>query len=604
MQTPLIFHPTTPPSNRIANFFQASSPLTPTTPQKPLTPVTETQARRRSQYKSRPTTSPVTPHGRHSEPRSRRPKGLTPLNFGQPSDSAASAGETPRTAVLRERLKARCIERARQDREEKLKRKRALLSSEPSSEGFDETMDYEDEDDEDEDAVFNDELFRRIMSSMNHKRQHQYRLSYACDVGSSFDPELDDVEEWENELQEETSMEPAPEDLSEEELALYAGECDLHLEDLQYEDIFSLSDLDDIPPEADTGGGNSAIPPEDVEMEMRGATALLPILPPSSSSWQQRPWCTSISTLVTKKDIPSSLTMRFTPPEPLLAGRILIELDASPGLTKSRANFLALCTGEKGMCKGAPNKKLHYLNCLIHRVVKDFVAQGGDITRGDGSGGESVYGGKFNDEKEGLKKKVKRGSLAMANSGKNSNTSQFFVVLTDQETQLAKMQGNQHGWKSTTPRLLDRCPQPPTSVVSAHILPKPSSAHQPGRNNPRPFLVQKMASAYYEFYRGSSIGMALTDSLDELITNGAITPQLAMKVLQQFDKSLADTMVKQVKNKTTLKGHLHTYRLCDDVWTFIVKNPSFKMESNEMVTAQKIKIVACKNGDAIEAGKK
>ncbi|KAG2063747.1 transcription initiation factor IIA, gamma subunit [Suillus decipiens] len=118
-----------------------------------------------------------------------------------------------------------------------------------------------------------------------------------------------------------------------------------------------------------------------------------------------------------------------------------------------------------------------------------------------------------------------------------------------------------------------------------------------------------MASAYYEFYRGSSIGMALTDSLDELITSGAITPQLAMKVLQQFDKSLADTMVKQVKTKTTLKarpllGNLRTYRLCDDVWTFIVKNPSFKMESNEMVSAPRIKIIACKNGDAIEAGKK
>ncbi|KAI0000622.1 transcription initiation factor IIA gamma subunit [Russula compacta] len=116
-----------------------------------------------------------------------------------------------------------------------------------------------------------------------------------------------------------------------------------------------------------------------------------------------------------------------------------------------------------------------------------------------------------------------------------------------------------------------------------------------------------MASAYYEFYRGSSIGMALTDSLDELITSGAITPQLAMKVLQQFDKSLADIMVKQVKTKTTLKaccGHLHTYRLCDDVWTFLVKNASFKMESNDTVTAPKIKIIACKNGDAIEAGKK
>lgn len=106
----------------------------------------------------------------------------------------------------------------------------------------------------------------------------------------------------------------------------------------------------------------------------------------------------------------------------------------------------------------------------------------------------------------------------------------------------------------------------------------------------------------------------------------------------QFDKSLADTMVKQVKNKTTLKvrissvlragrlftgplsscvvcrtavvmgcgiqGHLHTYRLCDDVWTFIVKDASFKMESNEMVPAPKIKIVACKSGDAIEASKK
>jgi len=98
--------------------------------------------------------------------------------------------------------------------------------------------------------------------------------------------------------------------------------------------------------------------------------------------------------------------------------------------------------------------------------------------------------------------------------------------------------------------------------------------------------------------------MALTDSLDELITSGAITPQLAMKVLQQFDKSLADTMVKQVKTKTTLKGNLRTYRLCDDVWTFIVKNPTFKMESNDMVSAPRIKIIACKNGDAIEAGKK
>jgi transcription initiation factor TFIIA small subunit len=52
------------------------------------------------------------------------------------------------------------------------------------------------------------------------------------------------------------------------------------------------------------------------------------------------------------------------------------------------------------------------------------------------------------------------------------------------------------------------------------------------------------------------------------------------------------------------QGHLHTYRFCDDVWTFVVKNPSFKMESNEMVQAPRIKIIACKNGDAIDSGKK
>ncbi|TCD68754.1 hypothetical protein EIP91_009900 [Steccherinum ochraceum] len=364
------------------------------------------------------------------------------------------------------------------------------------------------------------------------------------------------------------------------------------------------------------------------------------------------------------KELDSSLTMRFTPPKPLNAGRIVFELDSSPGLAKTRANFVALCTGEKGTCKNAPTKKLHYLDCPVHRIVKGFVAQGGDITRGDGSGGESIYGGKFNDEKEGLKKKMKRKSLAMANSGKNSNSSQFFIVLTDDEAKLSKMNGKYVAFgvmksggevldkldevgggadgKSSQPVWIGGCvtsrhekrvtlrdccvvsgggpraPEAFDSFVGVHIvhsLSTPSQhphcrtektfeshAHTPLVLTPQ--LLLTMASAYYEFYRGSSIGMALTDSLDELITSGAITPQLAMKVLQQFDKSLADTIVKQVKTKTTLKGHLHTYRLCDDVWTFIVKNPSFKMESNEMVSAQKIKIVACKNGDAIETGKK
>ena len=83
-----------------------------------------------------------------------------------------------------------------------------------------------------------------------------------------------------------------------------------------------------------------------------------------------------------------SLHMRFEAPPPLHAGRLVFALDESRGLSKTTANFVALCTGDKGTCKNAPNKELHYLDCPIHRVVKGFVAQGGDITRGDGSGGE------------------------------------------------------------------------------------------------------------------------------------------------------------------------------------------------------------------------
>ena len=83
-----------------------------------------------------------------------------------------------------------------------------------------------------------------------------------------------------------------------------------------------------------------------------------------------------------------SLDMLFTAPKPLLAGRLVFDLDSSPGLSKTVKNFAALCTGEKGACKNARNKKLHYLDCPVHRIVKGFVAQGGDITRGDGSGGE------------------------------------------------------------------------------------------------------------------------------------------------------------------------------------------------------------------------
>ncbi|KAF9071801.1 cyclophilin-like domain-containing protein [Rhodocollybia butyracea] len=91
----------------------------------------------------------------------------------------------------------------------------------------------------------------------------------------------------------------------------------------------------------------------------------------------------------------------------------------------------------------APNKKLHYLGTRMHRIVKGFVAQGGDVTRNDGSGGESIYGPKFPSEKAGLQVLPQKGSLAMANSGgKNpNNTSQFFIVLSSDDKALAKLKG-------------------------------------------------------------------------------------------------------------------------------------------------------------------
>uniref|UniRef100_F1LEY5 Transcription initiation factor IIA subunit 2 n=1 Tax=Ascaris suum TaxID=6253 RepID=F1LEY5_ASCSU len=99
----------------------------------------------------------------------------------------------------------------------------------------------------------------------------------------------------------------------------------------------------------------------------------------------------------------------------------------------------------------------------------------------------------------------------------------------------------------------------------------------------------------YQMYRTTTLGVALRNTLDELVEDGTISPPLAQNVMATFDKCINKALSQRVKNKTSFKADkLRAYRFCDNVWTFVMENVEFRDATRPIEgVIERVKFVAC-----------